>query len=157
MRGKKRILEDYQDKFGKNSNDSIVTRKKGKISDDISLDCSQMRPSLNKWYPIGDLHLYNVITTIIKEGRVSFSKEDLSNLRLINKDYAAIIPKVIRWLQINFTPLPQLGYENQECIDPHHVEMASAAMIHFGLDPRKFVWFLSKESIPANIETFDEL
>ena len=98
MRGKKRILEDYQDKFGKNSNDSIVTRKKGKISDDISLDCSQMRPSLNKWYPIGDLHLYNVITTIIKEGRVSFSKEDLSNLRLINKDYAAIIPKVIRWL-----------------------------------------------------------
>ena len=145
MRGKKRILEDYQDKFGKNSNDSTVTRKKGKISDDISLDCSQMRPSLNKWYPIGDLHLYNVITTIIKEGRVSFSKEDLSNLRLINKDYAAIIPKVIRWLQINFTPLPQLGYENQECIDPHHVEMASAAMIHFGLDPGKFVRFLSGE------------
>jgi hypothetical protein len=48
MRDKKRILEDYQKKFGKDSNDSIVTRKKGKISDDISLDCSQMRPSLDK-------------------------------------------------------------------------------------------------------------
>ena len=100
-----------------------------------------MRPSLNKWYHVGDLHLYNVITMIIKECQVSFSRKDLSNLRLVNKDYATIVQKVIRWLQINFTPLhePQLEYENQECIDPHHVEMASAAMIHFGLDPRKFV------------------
>ncbi len=40
MRDKKCILEDYQKKFGKDSNDSIVTRKKGKISDDISLDRS---------------------------------------------------------------------------------------------------------------------
>ena len=30
----------------------------------------------------------------------------------------------------------------QDHIDPHHVEMASTAMIHFGLDPRKFVRFL---------------
>jgi hypothetical protein len=106
-----------------------------------------MRPSLDKWYRVGDLHLYNGITTIIKECRVTFSKEDLSNLRLVNTDYAAIVPKVIRWLQIDFTPLrePRLGYENQECIDPYHVDMASAAMIHFGLDPRKFVRFLSRE------------
>ncbi len=40
MRDKKRILEDYQKKIGKDSNDSIITWKKGKISDDISLDCS---------------------------------------------------------------------------------------------------------------------
>ena len=104
-RNKKRILEDYQKKFGKDSNDSIVARKKGKISDDISLDRSRMRPSLDKWYRVGDLHLYNVITTIIKECRVTFSKEDLSNLWLVNKDYAAIVPKVIHWLQIDFTPL----------------------------------------------------
>jgi hypothetical protein len=106
-----------------------------------------MRPSLNKWYRVGDLHLYNVITTIIKECRVTFSKEDLSNLRLVNKDYAAIVPKVICWLQINFTPLrePRLGYKNKECINPYRVDMASAAMIHFGLDPGKFVRFLSGE------------
>ena len=66
-RDKKRILDDYQKKFGKDSNDSIVARKKGKISDDISIDRSRMRPSLDKWYCVGDLHLYNVITTIIKE------------------------------------------------------------------------------------------
>jgi hypothetical protein len=40
MRNKKRILEDYQTKFGKDSNDLIVTRKKGKISNDLSLDRS---------------------------------------------------------------------------------------------------------------------
>ncbi len=106
-----------------------------------------MRLSLDKWYPVGDLHLYTVITTIIKECRVTFSKEDLANLRLVNKDYAAIVPKVIRWLRIDYTPLrkPRLGYENHECTDPYHVEMASAAMIHFGLDPGMFVHFLSGE------------
>ena len=146
-RDKKRILDDYQKKFGKDCDDSIVVRKKGKTSDHISLDRSRMRPSLDKWYRVGDLHLYNVITTIIKECRTTFSKEDLANLRLVNKDYAAIVPKVIRWLRIDYTPLrePRLGYENQECIDPYRVEMASAAMIHFGLDPGKFVRFLSGE------------
>jgi hypothetical protein len=107
-----------------------------------------MRPSLDKWYRVGNLHLYNIITTNIKECRVTFSKEDISNLQLVNKDYAAIVPKVIHWLRINFTPLcePQLRYKNQECIDPYRVELASAAMvIHFGLDPGKFVRFLSGE------------
>jgi hypothetical protein len=121
--------------------------KNGKISNDISLDCSRMRPSLDKWYHVSVLHLYNVITTIIKECRVTFSREDLSNLWLVNNDYAAIVPKVIQWLQIDFTPLrePRLGYENQECIDPYCADMANAAMIHFGLDQEKFVRFLSGE------------
>ncbi len=89
--------------------------------------------------------MYNVITTIIKECRVIFSKEDLSNLRLVNKDFANIVPKELRWLRVDFTPLqdPRLGYEQQDHINPYCVEMASAAMIHFGLDPGKFVRFLS--------------
>jgi hypothetical protein len=93
---------------------------------------------------VGDLHLYNVITAIIKECRVIFSKEDLSNLHLVNKDFANIVPKVLHWLQFNFTPLqdPRLGYEQQDHINPYHVEMSSITMIHFGLDPGKFVRFL---------------
>jgi hypothetical protein len=69
--------------------------------------------------------LYNIITTIIKECRVSFLKEDISNLRLVNKDFANIIPKVLCWLQVNFTPLqdPRLGYEQKDHIDPYRVEM----------------------------------
>jgi hypothetical protein len=94
---------------------------------------------------MGDLHLYNIITTIIKECRVSFSKEDISNLCLVDKDFANIVPKVLHWLQVDFTPLqdPHLGYKQQDHINPYCVEMASAAMIHFGLDPGKCVRFLS--------------
>jgi hypothetical protein len=55
MRKKKRILTSYQDKFGSEYPESIVTRKKGKISDDTFLHCVCMRPSLNKWYQVGDL------------------------------------------------------------------------------------------------------
>ncbi len=92
-----------------------------------------------------DLHLYNVITTIIKECRVSFSKEDLSNLCLVNKDFANIIPKLFWWLRVDFAHLQDLclGYEQQDHIDPYRMEMASAAMIHFGLGPGKFACFLS--------------
>jgi hypothetical protein len=106
-----------------------------------------MRPSLDKWYQVGDLHLYNVITTIIKECRVSFLSEDLTNLCLVNKDFANIVPKVLCWLQVDFTSLqdPCLGYKQQDQINPYRVEMASVAMIHFGLDPDKFVHFLSGE------------
>ncbi len=96
---------------------------------------------------MGDLNLYNIITTIIKECRVSFLKEDISNLCLVNKDFGNIVPKVLNWLRVDFTPLqdPCLGYEQQDHIDPYCMEMASAAMIHFGLDPGKFVRFLSGE------------
>jgi hypothetical protein len=92
---------------------------------------------------VGDLHLYNIITTIIKECS-SFSKEDLSNHCLVNKAFANIVPKVLRWLRVDFTLLqdPQLGYEQQDHINPYRVEMASTAMIHFCLDPGKFACFL---------------
>ncbi len=141
---KKRILSDYQEKFGSEYYELIVTRKKGKISDDTSLYRARMRPSLDKWYLVGDLHLYNVITIIIKECRVIFLIEDLSNLFLVNKDFANIVLKVLCWLQVNFTPLqdPPPGYKQQDHINPYCVEMASLAMIHFGLDPGKFVRFL---------------
>ncbi len=122
----------------------IVTRKKGKISNDTSLYRTRMRRSLDKWYQVGDLHLYTVITTIIKECRVIFLKEDIFNLCLVNKDFANIVPKVLYWLRVYFTPLqdPCLGYEQQDHINPYCVEMDSAAMIHFGLDPGKFIRFL---------------
>jgi hypothetical protein len=120
---KKCILTDYQEKFGSEYPELIVTRKKGKISDDTSLHRARMRPSLDKWYQVRDLHLYNVITTIIKKCRVIFSKDDLSNLCLVNKDFANIVPKVLCWLQADFTPLrdPRLGYKQQDHINPYCV------------------------------------
>jgi hypothetical protein len=134
----------YQEKISSEYPELILTRKKGKISNDTFLHRARMRPSLNKWYQVGDLHPYNIITTIIKECRVSFLKEDISNLCLVNKDFANTVQKVLCWLRVDFTPLqdPRLGNEHQDHINPYRVEMASAAMINFGLDPGKFVRFL---------------
>ncbi len=124
-REKKRILTAYQEKFGSEYSELIVTRKKSKISDNTFLHCARMRPSLDKWYRVGDLQFYNLIITIIKECRVSFSSEDLSNLYLVNKKgFVNIVPKVLHWLQVDFTSLhnPCLGYKQQDHIDHHCVK-----------------------------------
>jgi hypothetical protein len=57
------------------------------------------------------------------------------------KDFALLVPKIARWLTVDVSLLrkPWYNYEQQEQIDPHRAEMASAAMVHFGLDPGKFV------------------
>jgi hypothetical protein len=93
----------YQDKFDSEYPELIITRKKGKISDNTFLHYARIRPSLDKWYQVGDSQLYNVITTIAKECRVSFLSEDLSNLCLVNMDFMNIVPKVLRWLRVDFT------------------------------------------------------
>jgi hypothetical protein len=66
---------------------------------------------------------------------------DLHDLCLVCKDFASLVPKITRWLTVDFSLLckPCYNYEQQEQINLHHVEMASAAMVHFGLDPGKFV------------------
>jgi hypothetical protein len=96
---------------------------------------------------VSDLHLHNVIITVIREFRVHFSTKDFSNILLVSKDFAIMVYKVLCWLRIEFTPMcgPRLGYKQQNHIDPCCVEMASVAMIHLGLDPGKFVCFLAGE------------
>jgi len=100
-----------------------------------------MRPSKDKFYRVDTLELHSIITTIIKEFRVEFTAQDIRNLCLVCKDFALLVPKITRWLTIDFSSLrkPRYNYEQQERIDPYRVEMASAAMVHFGLDPGKFV------------------
>jgi hypothetical protein len=49
-RKKKCILMAYQEKFGSEYPELIVTMKKGKISDNTSLHCTRIRPSFDKWY-----------------------------------------------------------------------------------------------------------
>jgi hypothetical protein len=106
-----------------------------------------MRPSLKKLYRVKELFLYSIITTAIKESRISFSNQDLFNLCMVNKDFAIIVPKTCHWLHVDFTSLqePCYGYEDQVVVGSHCIEMASMAMIHFGFNPGKFVCWLSGE------------
>jgi len=103
-----------------------------------------MSPSIKKYYQVQDMTLYNVITTVIKEYRTSFYSTDLHNLSSINHDFSKMIPNSIRWLALDFSPLCEhrYDYESQATISSRRVEMASAAMIHFDLDPGKCVRWL---------------
>jgi hypothetical protein len=96
-----------------------------------------MRPSKGKYYRVETLELHCVNATLLKDFQQDFQLQDLHNLRLVCNTFALMIPKIIRWLKIDFSLLrkPRYNYEKQERIDPHRVEMASAAMVHFGLDP----------------------
>ncbi len=103
IKEKKRILDAYKEHFGQDSNRSIVSKKKSKIKLDPTLDYPRMKPALDKLYRVSELLILNVIMTVIKEHHLSY--HDLKNLRLINISFSMMIPKVSRWLQINFSPL----------------------------------------------------
>jgi hypothetical protein len=106
---KKRILEEYVSKFGSGYQESIITKKKGKLDHNESLQSLAsswqcMKPSTNKYYQVKELTLYNVIRIVIRE-YAAFSKNELLNIRLLNTDFATMISKLQRWLQIDFSLL----------------------------------------------------
>ena len=150
-REKKRILDEYASKFGSSHQDLIITKKKGKpnINEALHFSTSSwkgMKPSSDKYYRVKELTIYNVITIVIREYKF-FSKNELSSIRLTNKDFSKMIPKLKCWLKIDFSTLrkPRLNYENQIQINPHRVCIANATMAHFGLDPGRFVRWMGGE------------
>ncbi len=52
-----------------------------------------MKPSTNKYYQVKELMIYNVATIVIQE-YAAFSKNELLNIRLVNTDFAKMIPKL---------------------------------------------------------------
>ncbi len=105
-----------------------------------------MKPSTNKYYQVKELTIYNIVTIVIQE-YAAFSKNKMLNIHLLNTDFANMIPKLQRWLQIDFSTLcdPRLNYESQMQIDPHQVCMANMVMAHFGLDPGRFIRWMGGE------------
>jgi hypothetical protein len=106
---KKCILDKYVAKFGSGYQESIITKKKGKHNHKEllpSLPSSQqhMKPSTNKYYQVKGLTICNIITIVIKE-YAAFSKNKLSSIGLLNTDFAGMIPKLQRWLQLDFSLL----------------------------------------------------
>ncbi|KAL7433446.1 hypothetical protein ACHAXH_004340 [Discostella pseudostelligera] len=151
QREKKRILDGYQTQFGAPDGDAlpIFSCKKGKMTLFPSSDGLRpfMQPELDKGYRVEDLNIYHVIAMVLKEQFVSFAPIDVAWLRSVNKTFAELLPKIPRWQSLDFSSLckPRLNYEAQTAIDPHRVEMANAAMLHFGMDPGKFVRWMGGE------------
>jgi hypothetical protein len=103
---KKQILKEYEDKYGSQYPDSIVTQKKGKhINASNTITCVCMRPSRDKYYQVEELTVYNIITTVIKEYCSSFSNKDVLNISRTSKNMSLMIPNFVQWLQVDFSPL----------------------------------------------------
>jgi hypothetical protein len=64
-----------------------------------------MTASIKKHYRVQELTPYQVITAVIKEFWESFNMTNMTNLLAIHADFSVMIPKTIRWLQIDFSPL----------------------------------------------------
>ena len=109
-----------------------------------------MKPSIRIQYRVDELSINNVITTVMKT--ITFDKSDLYSLSCTGKLFARLIPKTLRWLKIDFSPLrePRYNYELQKEISQLRVEMASAAMVHFGLEIGKVMRYMSGEYTGAN-------
>ena len=105
-----------------------------------------MRPALNKYYRIEEVTFHNVIAIVMRD-YATFSPDELKAIRLLDKDFSIFVPKVLHWLKVDFSPLrePRYHYQDQTMIDPRRVLMANAAMVHFGLDPGRFVCWLAGE------------
>jgi hypothetical protein len=102
-REKWHILKVYEGKFGLGYPNSIVMSKKGKlVSTMLVLQSTRMRPSKDKFYQVDVLELHSVIATILKEFQVEFTVQDLHNLCLVCKDFASLVPKITRWLRVDF-------------------------------------------------------
>jgi hypothetical protein len=95
---KKRILEENVAKFGSGYQESIITKKKGKLDHNEPLQSlassrQGMKPSTDKYYQVKELTIYTVITIVIQE-YAAFSKNELLNIRLLNTNFAKMIPKL---------------------------------------------------------------
>ncbi len=150
-------------KFGSGYQESIITKKKGKLDHNEplqSLASSQqcMKPSTDKYYRVKELTIYNVITIVIRE-YAAFSKNELLNICLLNTNFVKMIPKLQQWLQMDFSLLcePQSNYKSQMQIDPHRVRMANAVMAHFGLDPGRFVRWMGGKYTGQHRDTHSTL
>ncbi len=69
-REKKRILEEYVSKFGFGHQESIITKKKGKLDINKPMHIATsswkgIKPSSDKYYRVKELTIYNVITIVI--------------------------------------------------------------------------------------------
>ncbi len=102
IKKKKHVLNAYDERHGQDLDRSIVSKKKSKIKPDPTSDYPPMKLALDKWYCVSELLILDIIMMVIEEHHLS--SYDLQNLCLLNTSFSTMIPKVSRWLQIDFSP-----------------------------------------------------
>jgi hypothetical protein len=108
-----------------------------------------MKPSLNHQYRVDDLILQNVIVILLRESNGFLSPIDIKNLSVLNRLYNEVTFDVHLFRNLDFSPLlePRIGYADQQAILQARVNMATAAMIYYGLHPGMLIRYLKGEYV----------
>ena len=137
------ILSEYQEFcIEKGYSNQVYTVVKGKTSQIMAYpthhhliaDC-KMKPSMNLYYRVKDLHFENVVIFLIKWHKLYLTDEDLDNMRNLSKMYREMIDNVLRLRHMNFLTLkfPRFDYADQIKISNERVNLATTCAIHYGL------------------------
>ena len=150
------ILDDYQEEFGTDFVGPIITTYLGTSQKSLQppsqfelMKSSTMKPELDKQYESGPFIFNNIVVLILD---AYLENSDLLNLSRVSKLFYRVVPEVKRLLLVDWRPLlkPRLDYMDQEKINMHRVDMATALAVRCGLCPGKIVRTLRGEFMGAS-------
>lgn len=144
-----KVLDDYNVKYSGADSAPIVTTLQGKKR---KRERAIMPPRLTASYRVKDLNFELVILPLCASGFLDL--DDYRAIEQVNRRLLRLIPKHLRWCNIDTSPLhePRLNYADQQSIDPHRVDMASAQFIRCGGDPDRLVRFCAQEYTLAHLD-----
>ena len=108
---------------------------------------SVLKPSKDASYMVDGLELHNVIVPVLAKRKSPLDRNALRSLSSINRAFRKAIPRIVRLLETDFSPIlaERYNYAEQTEIDPKRVEMATAAFVACGLDPGRLVRLLNRQ------------
>jgi hypothetical protein len=96
--------------------------------------------------------LQNIIVIFLRESDGFLSLIEIKSLSAMNCLYNEMTRDVCLFQNLDFLPLckPCIGYANQQAIPQAHINMATAAHIHYGLHPGMLIRYLKGEYVGEN-------
>ena len=154
---KNTVLEEYNAKYATPLSGPVVPMsKQGKRIKSYSTTLPNhhqlvkhctMRPSFSKQYRIEDLKLCDVAVPVVKFCIEWGEQAILQGISLVNKKYNMMVKEVTRLSKVDFTPLllPLENYESQTSIQAERVDMATALLVYYNMQPGMALRFLQGE------------
>ena len=143
------ILQTYSEQYGGTDAAPIVTTLQGK---NRKRKRKIMPDRLTATYRAEPLIFDNVVLPLLASGYLS--RSELGRLEVLSQRFSRVIPNCLRLKDIDSAPLqlPRLNYANQQNIDRHRVDMASAQFIRCGGDPALLVRYCAQEHILEHLD-----
>ncbi len=110
----------------------------------------KMKPSSDLYHWAKDPHFNKVVVFVVRwPGVLYLTANNLESLRSLNKHYCAMIDDIQRLQFVDFLPLKmsRLDYAEQMSISSERVDLATACVIHYGLNVGMVIRYLKGEYI----------